>query len=87
MEIGPCRGTMKRFFFNVSSQKCEEFSYGKKYSDESLDLFDSIFLLHESLCLLEDLIESRLHVAYTFIKILIREIFFMFFFLLRWMSR
>ncbi|CAF0851289.1 unnamed protein product [Brachionus calyciflorus] len=28
MEIGPCRGLIKRFYFNKTSQKCEEFNYG-----------------------------------------------------------
>ncbi|XP_050405738.1 actinia tenebrosa protease inhibitors [Patella vulgata] len=28
MDIGPCDGAFKRFYFNIVSNKCEEFSYG-----------------------------------------------------------
>lgn len=32
---GPCRGYFKRYFYNLNSQKCEEFAYGGCYGNDN----------------------------------------------------
>ncbi|XP_074840833.1 tissue factor pathway inhibitor 2 isoform X2 [Carettochelys insculpta] len=33
---GPCRGYLKRYFFNLSSMKCEQFIYGGCYGNDNI---------------------------------------------------
>lgn len=33
-EVGPCRGSYKRFFYDAQKQTCEEFEYGGKNFDK-----------------------------------------------------